>query len=88
MNFGHRQAFRPRRVRIDNGNHHAVRVRTFSMSSTDDKIDGAFHEAKGKIKEEAGSLTGDKSLEARGVAEKIGGKIERTVGEAKEKLSE
>jgi len=36
-----------------------------------------LHEAKGKIKEEAGKLTGNKDLQERGTVEKTGGKVEK-----------
>ena len=42
--------------------------------STKDKIQGGMDETKGKIKEEAGKLTGNEDLQARGTMEKIGGK--------------
>jgi len=53
-----------------------------------DRIEGAGHEAKGKIKEVAGKVTGDKKTEAEGTAEKIGGKVENTVGGIRDKIEE
>ncbi len=52
-------------------------------SSNKDKIEGAAHEAKGKVKEVAGKVTGDQELEDRGTAEKLGGKAEQKVGDIK-----
>jgi uncharacterized protein YjbJ (UPF0337 family) len=52
-------------------------------SSTKDKIKGAFKEAKGKVKEKAGSATGNPDLRDRGTAEKTGGKVERKIGDVK-----
>lgn len=52
-------------------------------SSTSDKIKGSLHEAKGKIKEETGKVTGNRDLEGRGAAEKTGGKVEKKVGDVK-----
>ena len=49
--------------------------------STTDQAKGAFHEAKGKIKEKAGQLTNDPKLEAEGQDEKLGGKIQKKVGQ-------
>ncbi len=46
-------------------------------------MSGGFHEAKGKIKEEAGKVTGNEDLEASGAAEKAGGKVEEKVGDIK-----
>ncbi|HTY69402.1 MAG TPA: CsbD family protein [Alphaproteobacteria bacterium] len=53
-----------------------------------DRIEGAGHEAKGKIKEVAGKVTGDKKTEAEGTAEKVGGKVENTVGGIRDKIEE
>ena len=52
-------------------------------SSTTEKIKGAAHEAKGKVKEMAGKATGNRELEARGTAEKFAGKAERKAGDIK-----
>ncbi len=56
--------------------------------STKDRADGTLHEAKGKIKEVAGRMTGNEDLEARGTAEKLGGKVERKVGDAEKTLGD
>ena len=47
---------------------------------------GIGHEAKGKLKEVTGKITGDKSQELAGRAEKNLGKAQRKVGEATDKL--
>jgi uncharacterized protein YjbJ (UPF0337 family) len=52
-------------------------------SSTRDKIEGALEEAKGKMKEETGKATRDPDLQDRGTAEKIGGKVQRKIGDVK-----
>ena len=52
-------------------------------SSTRDKIEGKFHEVKGKIKETAGKLSGNPKLEAVGVVEKITGQTQEKVGQLK-----
>jgi uncharacterized protein YjbJ (UPF0337 family) len=52
-------------------------------SSIKDKVKGTFHEAKGKVKEVAGEITDNPTLEAKGTAEKIGGKIQQKIGQAK-----
>ena len=41
-------------------------------SSSKDKAKGAFHEAKGKIKEETGKATENRDLEDRGAAKVFG----------------
>lgn len=53
-----------------------------------DRIEGAGHEAKGKLKEGVGKLTGDKKTEAEGTAEKIGGKVQNAVGGIRDKAHE
>jgi uncharacterized protein YjbJ (UPF0337 family) len=52
-------------------------------SSTKDRIKGRVQEAKGNVKEKAGSAARDPNLQDRGTAEKIGGKVQRKVGEVK-----
>jgi uncharacterized protein YjbJ (UPF0337 family) len=52
-------------------------------SSTKDEIKGGFREAKGKVKEKAGSATGNLNLRHRGTAEKAGGKVQRKIGDLK-----
>ena len=52
-------------------------------SSTKDKIKGGYEEAKGKVKEKAGKVTGDPDLRDRGTIEKAGGKVQRKIGDVK-----
>ena len=52
-------------------------------SSTENGIAGKVHEVKGKIKEKVGQLTNDPDLEAEGIGEKIGGKIQKKIGQVK-----
>jgi uncharacterized protein YjbJ (UPF0337 family) len=51
------------------------------QNSAKDKIEGAVHDAKGTIKEKIGQATNDPNLEAEGQDEKIGGKIQKKVGD-------
>ena len=55
-------------------------------SSTTDNVQGAFHEAKGKVKEMAGKITDNPKLEAKGKAENIAGKVQEKVGQVKKVL--
>lgn len=48
------------------------------------RVEGALDQAKGAIKEGAGKLTGDAKLEGEGKADKAAGKVENTVGGAKD----
>ena len=52
-------------------------------SSTKDKIRGGINEAKGKVKEETGKVSGNRDLRDRGTVEKTGGKIQRKIGHIK-----
>ena len=45
--------------------------------STKDKAKGKFHEVKGKVKQMVGRVTNNPNLEAEGLVEKIGGKVQR-----------
>ena len=52
-------------------------------SSTNDKIKGRTHEAKGKVKEETGKAIGNPDLRDRGTTEKVAGKVQNKVGDVK-----
>jgi len=52
-------------------------------SSTKDQAEGTFHELKGKVKEVAGKLSDNPTLEAEGTGEKISGKIQGKFGQVK-----
>ena len=52
-------------------------------SSTKDRAQGRAEEAKGKIKEKAGRALGNPRMEDRGTADRVGGKVQRKVGEVK-----
>jgi uncharacterized protein YjbJ (UPF0337 family) len=54
--------------------------------STTDQIEGALHEAKGKVKETAGQVTKNPKLDAEGQDEKIAGKIQKKVGQIEKVL--
>jgi uncharacterized protein YjbJ (UPF0337 family) len=51
-----------------------------------DRIKGSFEQAKGKVKEAAGKITGDAKLEGEGKADQIAGKVQNTVGGIKDAL--
>jgi uncharacterized protein YjbJ (UPF0337 family) len=54
--------------------------------STENEIAGKVHEVKGRIKEKVGQLTNDPDLEAEGIGEKIGGKVQKKIGQVKKVL--
>ena len=51
-----------------------------------DRVEGSLAQAKGKIKEVAGKVTGDAKLEGEGKADKVAGKIQNAVGGLKDTL--
>jgi uncharacterized protein YjbJ (UPF0337 family) len=51
--------------------------------STHDKIEGDLHKLKGKIKEKAGQILGDRELEGEGTTEHTKGKWRKKIGEIK-----
>jgi uncharacterized protein YjbJ (UPF0337 family) len=51
-----------------------------------DRVEGSLAQAKGKIKEVAGKVTGDAKLEGEGKADKTAGKIQNAVGGLKDTL--
>ena len=54
--------------------------------SMKDKIQGKFHEVKGKIKETSGKTFNNPRVEIEGQNEKIGGTIQEKVGQTKKVL--
>ncbi|MBX7228529.1 MAG: CsbD family protein [Burkholderiaceae bacterium] len=53
-----------------------------------DQITGRVDEIKGISKEKAGKLLDDKDLKTQGTKEKLSGKIQSNLGDAKEKTKE
>jgi uncharacterized protein YjbJ (UPF0337 family) len=51
-----------------------------------DRIEGSAEQAKGKVKEVAGKITGDSKLESEGKADKAAGKLQNAVGGLKDAL--
>lgn len=49
--------------------------------STNDQIEGAFHEVKGKAKEIAGQVLNKPDLESEGQVENLGGKVQTKIGQ-------
>ena len=54
--------------------------------STKDKAEGKFHEVKGKVKEKAGQLTNNPSLQAEGIMETAAGKVQGILGQVETAL--
>ncbi len=49
--------------------------------STKDKAAGKVHDLKGTLKEKVGRATNNPDLEDEGTAEKVGGKVQKKVGD-------
>jgi uncharacterized protein YjbJ (UPF0337 family) len=54
--------------------------------STNDQLEGKFHEVKGKIKEKVGQATDNPNLEGEGKAENLGGTVQKKVGQVEKVL--
>ena len=55
-------------------------------SSTQDQMEGTFHQMKGRIKEIAGELTDNPRLRAAGAYEKMSGIVQERIGQVKKDL--
>ncbi len=55
-------------------------------TSTKDQVEGTFHEIKGKVKEVAGKLSDNPTLEGEGLGENIAGKVQKKVGQVEKVL--
>lgn len=53
-----------------------------------ERIEGSAEQAKGKVKEVAGKVTGDSKLETEGKADQVSGKIKNTIGGIKDAVKE
>jgi uncharacterized protein YjbJ (UPF0337 family) len=53
-----------------------------------DRIDGALKQVKGSIKQAVGHVTGDTKTEAEGKTDKLVGKVQNTVGGARDAARE
>jgi len=53
----------------------------------EDEVKGKFDNLKGRVKEAAGAVTGDKKLEAEGAVERVKGAAQKKVGEIERKVS-
>jgi len=51
-----------------------------------DRVKGSATQAKGKVKEVAGKVTGDAKLKSEGQADQVKGKIQNTLGGLKDTL--
>lgn len=53
-----------------------------------DQVKGRVEEAKGKMKETAGRVSGNPDMEDRGTVDKVAGKVQKNFGDAKERVKD
>jgi uncharacterized protein YjbJ (UPF0337 family) len=58
------------------------------MTMNKDQVKGRVKEAQGKVKEVTGKLVGDKTLEAKGNAEKVLGMARAKFGDVKQDIKD
>lgn len=51
-----------------------------------DQVEGSLEKAKGKVKETAGKLVGNESLEAEGKVDQVSGAVQKKVGDVKQAI--
>lgn len=52
-----------------------------------DQKDGQIDNLKGRVKEAAGIITGDKDKEAEGASQRVGGAVQKAVGDLKHDIA-
>lgn len=62
------------------------REKTWTEKGLEDSAEGKAKDLKGRIKDAAGSLTGDTSLEAEGKVDQLKGKAQDTVGKIEREI--
>lgn len=53
-----------------------------------DEMEGKFDQASGAVKDKVGEVTGDRSLESEGEAQRAGGNVQEGFGTARRKVGE
>ena len=59
---------------------------TVMKPSTKNKVQGKFHEMKGKVRAKAGELTNDPGLQAKGIVEEASGQVQGMLGHVEKTL--
>ena len=57
-------------------------------NATDQKVEGRMDQAKGRVKQAWGDLTGDDSTHAEGTADEMAGNVKEKVGQARESIAD
>jgi len=56
------------------------------MELNNDKLNGTINASVGKVKENAGKVTGDQNMEAEGAAQKTKGQVQKLSGSVKDTI--
>ena len=56
--------------------------------SAEDRMEGGARQVKGKVKQEAGRITRNRSMQAKGMVEKNVGKAQRAIGRGRARVEE
>ena len=56
--------------------------------ANEDQVKGKAKDIGGKIKEEAGDATGNEEMKHEGQGDQVEGKVQKGVGDAKDKMSD
>lgn len=62
------------------------RPKTLGEQGAEDSLRGKGNDLKGRLKDAAGGLTGDSSLQAEGKLDQMKGKVQDSIGKAERKL--
>jgi uncharacterized protein YjbJ (UPF0337 family) len=62
--------------------------KNWTEKGIEDSVEGKTKDLKGKIKDAAGGLTGDGSLQAEGKMDQLKGKAQDTLGKVERKIGE
>ena len=68
--------------------HRDMTDKNWTEKGIEDSVEGKATDLKGRIKDAAGSLTGDTGLEAEGKMDQLKGKVQDTVGKIERKIGE
>jgi uncharacterized protein YjbJ (UPF0337 family) len=55
-------------------------------SMNKDQVKGRVDDAKGRVKEAVGDLTGNRQMQQEGRTDQVGGTVRKNVGDAKEEI--
>jgi uncharacterized protein YjbJ (UPF0337 family) len=75
-----------RKLTVRRAGRFPAHVEEQAMTTNKDQVKGRIKEAEGKVKELAGKLVGNESLEAKGKTEKILGRAQAKFGDVKQDI--